>query len=77
MLRPLLARFTEQFPEIALDISAQSALIDIVAGRYDAGIRPSSRLAKDMIALRITDTIRSAIVAAPALFGAARAARTR
>lgn len=66
VLRPLLARFTGQFPEITLDISAQSELTDIVAGRYDAGIRLSSRLAKDMIAVRITDSLRYAIVAAPA-----------
>lgn len=66
VLRPLLAQFAEQFPEITLEISAQSALTDIVAGRYDAGIRVSSRLAKDMIAMRITDSLRYAIVAAPA-----------
>jgi len=66
VLRPLLARFTEHFPEITLEISAQSTLADIVAERYDAGIRVSSRLAKDMIAMRITDNIRFAVVAAPA-----------
>ncbi len=65
VLQPLLARFTEQFPEITLDISAQSALADIVAERYDAGIRVSSRLAKDMIAMRITDNVRYVVVAAP------------
>ena len=66
VLQPLLAQFTEQFPDITLDISVQSALTDIVAGRYDAGIRVSSRLAKDVIAVRITDNVRYAVVAAPA-----------
>jgi DNA-binding transcriptional LysR family regulator len=66
VLRPLLARFTEQFPQITLEISAQSALADIVAERYDAGIRVSSLLAKDMIAMRITDEVRYAVVASPA-----------
>jgi DNA-binding transcriptional LysR family regulator len=66
VLRPLLARFMEQFPEITLEISAQSALTDIVVGRYDAGIRVRSLLAKGMIAMRITDNVRYAVVAAPA-----------
>jgi DNA-binding transcriptional LysR family regulator len=66
VLRPLLAAFTEQFPDITLEISAQSALTDIVAERYDAGFRVGSRLAKNMIAMRITDNVRFAVVAAPA-----------
>jgi len=66
VLGPLLARFTEQFPEITLEISAQSAFTDIVAERFDAGVRVSNRLAKDMIAIRLTDNIRFAVVAAPA-----------
>jgi len=51
---------------MTLDISAQSELADIVAGRYDAGFRVGSRLAKDMISMRITDDVRFAVVAAPA-----------
>jgi len=66
VLGPLLARFTEQFPEITLEISAQSSFTDIVAERYDAGVRVSNRLAKDMIAMRLTDNVRFAVVAAPA-----------
>lgn len=75
VLRPLLARFMEQFPEITLDICAQSELTDIVAGRYDAGIRSSSRLAKDMIATRISGSLRYVVVAAPAYL--ARAGQPR
>jgi len=66
VLGPLLARFSEQFPEITLEISAQSSFTDIVAERYDAGVRVSNRLAKDVIAMRLTDNIRFAVVAAPA-----------
>jgi DNA-binding transcriptional LysR family regulator len=63
VLGPLLARFLDQYPEITLEISVQSALTDIVAGRYDAGIRVGSRLARDMIAVRITDNVRYVVVA--------------
>jgi DNA-binding transcriptional LysR family regulator len=65
VLGPLLARFLDQYPEITLGISVQSALTDIVAGRYDAGIRVGSRLARDMIAVRITDNVRYVVVASP------------
>ncbi|MCA6109291.1 LysR substrate-binding domain-containing protein [Bradyrhizobium cenepequi] len=65
VLAPLLARFLEEYPEITLEISVQSALTDIVAGRYDAGIRVGSRLARDMIAVRITGNVRYVVVASP------------
>lgn len=65
VLGPLLARFLDHYPEITLDISVQSALTDIVTGRYDAGIRIGSRLARDMIAFRITDNVRYIVVASP------------
>jgi len=75
VLGPLLARFTEQFPEITLEISAQSSFTDIVAERYDAGVRVSNRLAKDMIAMRLTDNVRFAVVAAPAYLARRRTPR--
>jgi len=65
VLGPLLARFLERFPEITLEVSVQSALTDIIAGRYDAGICVGCRLARDMIAVRITDNVRYAVVASP------------
>jgi len=65
MLPPLLARFLAQYPEINLEISADAALTDIVANRFDAGIRPGERVERDMIAMRIGHTYRSVVVAAP------------
>lgn len=65
VLGPLLARFLDRYPEITLEISVQSALTDIIAGGYDAGIRVGSRLARDMIAVRITDKVRYVVVASP------------
>jgi DNA-binding transcriptional LysR family regulator len=65
MLAPLLARFLAQYPAIDLEISVDQALTDIVAGRFDAGIRPGERVERDMIALRIGEEMRGVIVAAP------------
>jgi len=65
MLAPLLARFLGQYPAINLEISVDGALTDIVAGRFDAGMRAGDRVERDMIALRIGEEIRSVVVAAP------------
>lgn len=53
LIAPLLARFLTQYPDIALEISVDPTLTDIVAGRYDAGIRAGKRIARDMIAVRL------------------------
>jgi DNA-binding transcriptional LysR family regulator len=60
-----ISRFLVAYPEINVEISADSALTDIVAGRFDAGIRHGERLERDMIAVRITDQVASVTVAAP------------
>jgi DNA-binding transcriptional LysR family regulator len=65
MLAPLLARFLAEYPAISLEISADAALTDIVASRFDAGIRPGERVERDMIAVRIGGEVRSVVVAAP------------
>jgi DNA-binding transcriptional LysR family regulator len=65
VLAPLLARFVAQYPEIVLEVSADPALTDIVVSRYDAGIRLGHRVARDMIAMRVTDDLRVVVVASP------------
>jgi DNA-binding transcriptional LysR family regulator len=65
MLAPLLSRFLAQYPAIDLEISVDAALTDIVAGRFDAGIRAGERVERDMVAVRIGEEIQSVVVAAP------------
>jgi DNA-binding transcriptional LysR family regulator len=65
VLAPLLARFIAQYPEIVLEVTADPALTDIIAGRYDAGIRLGHRVARDMIAVRVTHDLRVVVVASP------------
>jgi DNA-binding transcriptional LysR family regulator len=65
MLAPLLSRFLVQYPAIDLEISVDAALTDIVAGRFDAGMRTGERVERDMIAVRIGEEIRGVVVAAP------------
>ena len=65
MLAPLLSRFLVRYPAIDLELSVDGALTDIVAGRFDAGIRAGDRIERDMIAVRIGEEIRGVVVAAP------------
>jgi len=65
VLAPVIARFLSQYPEISLDLSIDSAFVDIVQARYDAGIRPGERVARDMIALRISGDMQFVVAASP------------
>jgi DNA-binding transcriptional LysR family regulator len=65
VLAPVLADFFAQYPEITLEVAVSGALTDIVAGRFDAGIRTGERLERDMIAVRVSDPIPFAVVASP------------
>jgi len=64
-LAPVLAPFLAQYPEIVVEISVDSTLTDIVSGHFDAGIRPGRRIARDMVAVRITNNIQFVVVASP------------
>jgi DNA-binding transcriptional LysR family regulator len=52
-IAPLLGEFYRAHPQIRLDLFVDDAIVDIVAGRFDAGIRLGERLAKDMVAVKI------------------------
>lgn len=65
LIAPRLGRFHRAHPDVVLDIVVDDQLSDIVAGRFDAGIRVGGRLEKDMIALRLTPDVNMAVVASP------------
>jgi DNA-binding transcriptional LysR family regulator len=65
VIAPRLGRFHQAHPEVALDIVVDDGLSDIVAGRFDAGIRVGGRLEKDMIAVRLTPDVKMIAVASP------------
>jgi len=52
-------------PDVVLDLVIDDGLSDIVAGRFDAGIRIGERLEKDMIAVRLTPDMKMLAVASP------------
>ena len=66
VIGPKLAAFAAQYPDIRLEISVDSADIDIVSQQFDAGIRAEHRIDRDMIAVRVAEHMQSVVVAAPA-----------
>ena len=68
ILLPKLAKLMREYPDIKVEIIIDYGLTDIVAVRYDAGVRSGEQVAKDMIAVRIGPDMRMAIVAAPSYF---------
>ncbi len=68
ILWPKLAQVLPEYPEIKVEIIVEQGLTDIVAARYDAGVRLGEQVAKDMIAVRIGPDTRMAVVGAPSYF---------
>jgi len=65
VLAPVLPRFLTRYSAIRLDISIERAFVDIVSRRFDAGIRPGERIARDMVAIPISDAMPFVVVASP------------
>src|SRR5712692_3674927 len=68
ILWPKLAKVLPQYSDVKVEIIVEQGLTDIVAGRYDAGVRLGEQVAKDMIAVRIGPDARMAVVGAPSYF---------
>jgi DNA-binding transcriptional LysR family regulator len=68
ILRPALESLLPRYPDINVEIIVDYGLTDIVAERYDAGVRLGEQVAKDMIAVRIGPDMRMAVVGSPAYF---------
>ncbi|RXT24351.1 LysR family transcriptional regulator [Rhizobium leguminosarum] len=68
VLWPALQKLVPDYPDINVEIIVDYGLTDIVAERYDAGVRLGEQVAKDMIAVRIGPDMRMAVVGAPAYF---------
>ena len=68
ILWPKLAKLLPDYPDITVEISVDYGLIDIVAERFDAGVRIGEQVEKDMIAVRIGPDIRMAVVGTPGYF---------
>ena len=68
VLWPVLEKLLPDYPDIHVELSFHSGLTDIIAERFDAGVRLGEQVAKDMVAVRIGPDLRMAVVGAPSYF---------
>ncbi|GIQ72180.1 LysR family transcriptional regulator [Bradyrhizobium sp. RD5-C2] len=68
ILWPALEKFLPRYPDIKVELVVDNGLANIVAERFDAGVRLGEQLAKDMIAVRIAPDFRMVVVGAPSYF---------
>jgi DNA-binding transcriptional LysR family regulator len=68
ILEPALVPLLAKYPELKVELSVDTGFVDIVAERFDAGVRIGETVTQGMIAVRIGPDLRMAAVAAPAYF---------
>jgi DNA-binding transcriptional LysR family regulator len=66
VMAPIVARFLTRYPDVRLELSVDDAFTDIVASRFDAGLRIGERLERDMIAVRVSGPQPVVVVGSPA-----------
>ncbi|WP_424811350.1 LysR family transcriptional regulator [Roseococcus sp. YIM B11640] len=68
VLWPRLVPFLKEYPDISVEITTENGLADIVAQRYDAGVRFGDQVSQDMVSVRIGPDVRFAVVGSPEHF---------
>ncbi|WP_095081363.1 LysR substrate-binding domain-containing protein [Mesorhizobium sophorae] len=68
VLLPRLTAFAEAYPDVVLDVVTVTGPVDIVAGEFDVGIQLGEYIQKDMIAVRVSQELRLAVVGSPGYF---------
>src|SRR2546427_9135032 len=65
VIGPVVAKFGAKHPRIEAEIAVQERLVDVVAESFDAGVRESAAIERDMVQVRLTDPFRYVVVGAP------------
>ena len=68
VLLPRLKKFTNAFPDVLLDVTTSNDPVDIVAGGFEAGIHIGELIQRDMVAVRVSEDLRLAVVGSPEYF---------
>jgi DNA-binding transcriptional LysR family regulator len=76
LLMPPISKMLSTYPDLNIEVSVNSGFVDIVAERFDAGVRLGETIAQDMIAIRIGPDMSMAIVGSPAYLTKRRPPRT-
>jgi DNA-binding transcriptional LysR family regulator len=64
-VEPMMGPFLDAFPDVKFDLVFDDGFVDLAAEGFDAGIRIGELLEKDMIAIRISGPLRTAVLASP------------
>ncbi|HTY67005.1 MAG TPA: LysR family transcriptional regulator [Alphaproteobacteria bacterium] len=76
ILWPALEELLPNYPDVRIELVIEQSFTDIVAERFDAGVRLGESIAKDMVAVRIGPDLRMAVVGSPTYFAANPKPRT-
>jgi len=68
VIAPVIPKFAQSYPHVVVEVLIDAALTDIVARRFDAGIRLGESLEKDVVAVPVTGPLRMAVVGTPHYF---------
>ncbi|WP_428395036.1 LysR family transcriptional regulator [Lichenicoccus sp.] len=69
-IAPILASFHEAYPDIVLDLTVDDAVVDLVQGGFDIGVRVAELIERDMVAVRLGGEMRQIAVASPTYIAA-------
>src|SRR6202000_188351 len=76
ILAPLCFEYMRRYPQVAVDMVTEAAMVDIVGQGFDAGARLEEFVPPDMIAVPVTPPIRSIVVGSPAYFAERKRPKT-
>jgi DNA-binding transcriptional LysR family regulator len=76
LVQTVIPAFLARYPDVTIDLVAQSGFVDIVAEGFDAGFRLGEDVPLDMIAVRFGDRSRMLAVAAPSYLTGHKPPRT-
>ncbi len=65
MIDPVLPTFRARHPRVEVEVVVEERLVDLVGEGYDAGVRLSEAIERDMVQVRLTDAFRFVVVGAP------------
>jgi len=68
VLQPRLAAFLAEYPDVKIDICVQDGVANLVEEGFDAGIHLGETIGREMIAVRVSEDQRMAVVGSPAYF---------
>src|SRR5690349_15977247 len=65
VISPVVPTFRARHPRVEVEVVVEDRFVDIVAEGYDAGVRLSEAIERDMVQVRLTDSFRFVVVGAP------------